>query len=416
MRTKLILTLLIALIFGTVKNLYPSPEMMARSSGFGKQSPHAQEGAVIRSQYYFHHDGYIYASRIRRFYRPVVGIVMNYFDPIYTDIYWYDHSPYWGRNIYLGLPYWYYTPYYSTIIYHTPVYYWDDFYYPYHRGIHISFNIGYPHFRNYYYAGYGGYWGSFYYVRPVYRVVETHYSVFHTPYYYSDRDRYYSYKTYTRGPSGWKGEGTYRRDVNVNTDRYDRPVAGPDQGSGGRRSAPGTITRPGTERPDNAGDKDRGQGKDNEPTRTRTRTGWDDGKPGKDPADKDNTPTRTRTGWDDGKPGAGPSGDKTPVRTRTGQPGQPSAERPDKTDIKSTPRPRNRMDTPSTDGRSTTLKKPVPSSRAAAVNRPSSSQRSTAARPSSQEKSQSRKASGSGTGKTKSKSPDDGSTSGAKRR
>lgn len=324
MKTKLRIAAIAAFFLGTGMILGTGSYGTAiGSSDKSLYTFYPQERGMIRNHFYSYDDGYFYTSRIRRFHRPVVGVTMNYYDPIYTDIYWYDPAPFWGANVYFGLPYWYYTPFYSTIVYQTPVYYWDDFYYPYYGGVSFSINIGFPSwgFRNRYWygTGYNGYWGGSYYVtRNYYRAYHAPRTVFYTPYYYSNRDRYYSYKTYTRGPVEYRNtEGSTRRGTvtNVSTNKPDRPATA----TGQRRTTnAGTITPPRSNRSDNANNPGRGRQNDNEPTRTRT--GWDNDHPAVNHPDnkpnKDNTPTRTRTGWQANPGNRGGNSGNTPAVER----------------------------------------------------------------------------------------------------
>ncbi|MFT4680942.1 MAG: hypothetical protein ACI9YU_000777, partial [Flavobacteriales bacterium] len=54
---------------------------------------------------YYENDDYYYSSRIRRFHRPVYNY--GYYDPWYTNMYWYNNDPYcYGTSIYSGYPSW----------------------------------------------------------------------------------------------------------------------------------------------------------------------------------------------------------------------------------------------------------------------------------------------------------------------
>jgi hypothetical protein len=68
-------------------------------------------GNQVTNNYYgdsFDYDDYYdysYSSRIRRFHRPYNGF--GYYDPIYTNVYYYDYDPFfWGNSIYLGYNWW----------------------------------------------------------------------------------------------------------------------------------------------------------------------------------------------------------------------------------------------------------------------------------------------------------------------
>ena len=63
---------------------------------------------MLTNNYYYDQDDYYdyaYSANIRRFYSPVVGY--SYYDPFYTNLYWYDYNPvHWGTSIYLGYNWW----------------------------------------------------------------------------------------------------------------------------------------------------------------------------------------------------------------------------------------------------------------------------------------------------------------------
>ncbi len=53
------------------------------------------------NNYYYDND-YYFSSRIRRFHRSYSAF--NYYSPLFTDLYWYDYTPFtWGINIYGGM-------------------------------------------------------------------------------------------------------------------------------------------------------------------------------------------------------------------------------------------------------------------------------------------------------------------------
>jgi hypothetical protein len=53
----------------------------------------------VTNNYYDEDYDYIYASRINRFHRPIYGF--GYYDPFYTNMYWYNNDPfYFGTSIY----------------------------------------------------------------------------------------------------------------------------------------------------------------------------------------------------------------------------------------------------------------------------------------------------------------------------
>jgi hypothetical protein len=96
----------------------------------------------------YDNNDYYYSSRLRRFHSPYFG--SSYYDPFYTDYYYYNYDPFWcGSSIYWGSPYWsygfslYYPSYYS---YYSPYYY--GAYYPYHHAYWNGYYNGY--YSNYY--------------------------------------------------------------------------------------------------------------------------------------------------------------------------------------------------------------------------------------------------------------------------
>ncbi|HPT52083.1 MAG TPA: hypothetical protein PK740_02240, partial [Bacteroidales bacterium] len=63
----------------------------------------------VTNNYYYDEDDYYdyyYTSRIRRFHHDY-NCGWGYYDPYYTNLYWYDNSPSnWGISIYLGYNWW----------------------------------------------------------------------------------------------------------------------------------------------------------------------------------------------------------------------------------------------------------------------------------------------------------------------
>lgn len=101
--------------------------------------------------------GYCYTSRIRRFNNSYRGF--NYYDPCYTDGYYYNSRP--GSNIYLtfGSPYSYYSSYRpngSWVTWFSPYSTFGSSYNPYYayNNNSFGFNTGYNGFS---YGGYNGY-------------------------------------------------------------------------------------------------------------------------------------------------------------------------------------------------------------------------------------------------------------------
>ena len=125
-----------------------------------------QEQVIINNNYYYDTDDYYYSSRIRRFSGSHYG--WDYYDPYYTNMYFYNGSPYhYGLSMSWGYPSYYsgyYRPYWRYNTYYPYSYGWGSpyysSYYPYYGGYH---NYGY----NDYYPGYYGYGG--YYNRTAYR-------------------------------------------------------------------------------------------------------------------------------------------------------------------------------------------------------------------------------------------------------
>lgn len=134
-----------------------------------------KSGDTYVNNNYFEYDDYYdysYSSRLRRFYSPSY-YNWGYYDPWYTNAYWYNYNPfYWGVSIYLGYSWcsyqhyhgWGYNyPYYGWYGYHTPYYHyygWGGYPY-YYGGYYSSYWHGYNHG---YWDGYhDGYYGETYY-------------------------------------------------------------------------------------------------------------------------------------------------------------------------------------------------------------------------------------------------------------
>lgn len=70
----------------------------------------------ITNNYYGDQYDYSYSARIRRFYHPYGW---SYYDPFYTNLYWYDYNPFsWGVSLYLTYSWW------SPPVWSAPVYGW----------------------------------------------------------------------------------------------------------------------------------------------------------------------------------------------------------------------------------------------------------------------------------------------------
>ncbi|HOL74958.1 MAG TPA: hypothetical protein PLM87_05000, partial [Bacteroidales bacterium] len=125
----------------------------------------------ITNNYYGDYYDYSYSSRIRRFYYPELGF--GYYDPWYTNIYWYTYDPwYFGISVYLTYPFW--RPGISFYWGYYPFNYYTGWYHPYHYGwgypgYWYGYNYGYWHGYNHgYWDGfwtgyYDGFYGSEYY-------------------------------------------------------------------------------------------------------------------------------------------------------------------------------------------------------------------------------------------------------------
>lgn len=103
---------------------------------------------------------YSYASRIRRFHTDVYA-GWGYYDPYFTNLYWYDYSPAsWGISIYLGYNWWWpgycYRPYWYNPYWYDygwrygwgwygPHYAYDPWYHPYGPHPHGPGPVDYYH-------------------------------------------------------------------------------------------------------------------------------------------------------------------------------------------------------------------------------------------------------------------------------
>ncbi|MFO7977666.1 MAG: hypothetical protein R6U64_03325 [Bacteroidales bacterium] len=139
-----------------------------------------EDGDYYVNNYYGSYYDYAYASRLRRFHHPYS---FGYYDPFYTNMYWYNYNPhYFGVSIYMGygaLPLYY--PGYHWSLGYAPS--WAYMYYP-------NYSWGYGSFWSGYHAGfYSGYnygsWGS--------------------PYYYQYRYNSYDSNNYLYGHRGSSG-------------------------------------------------------------------------------------------------------------------------------------------------------------------------------------------------------------------
>ena len=109
------------------------------SNASSSQYSDSKGNTYVTNNYYDDNYDYEYSSRIRRFYTPAYGY--GYYDPFYTNSYWYDYNPInWGVSIYLGYNWW------------APSFY---YYQPFCYGGGWSVGIGYG-YGNYGYNPYGG--------------------------------------------------------------------------------------------------------------------------------------------------------------------------------------------------------------------------------------------------------------------
>ena len=73
-----------------------SPQQNSDYSNSG-QSRDGNGNTYVTNNYYNDDDyyDYTYSARLRRFYTPAYGY--GYYDPFYTNLYWYDYNPFsWG--------------------------------------------------------------------------------------------------------------------------------------------------------------------------------------------------------------------------------------------------------------------------------------------------------------------------------
>lgn len=181
------------------------------------QSQDQQGNTYITNNYNYNEDDYYdyeYSSRIRRFYTPVYGY--GYYNPYYTNQYWYDYNPVsWGVSIYLGYDWW------------APSFYYND---PFcYGGISIGYSPWYSpwHYPHYYspwyaptyfpwYSGFGGYWNGYnngYYAGYYDGLYSGYYGGYHNPYYYNSYDA----TSYYYGPRGSSGGNSPRPEGRQNS-------------------------------------------------------------------------------------------------------------------------------------------------------------------------------------------------------
>jgi hypothetical protein len=151
---------------------YYSPSSSSRTSD-GSGNTYITNNYYNSDDYY----DYAYSARLRRFYTPAYGY--GYYDPYYTNSYWYDYNPVsWGVSIYLGYNWWapsyfYYSPFAYPSFGLSFGWGWGSFGYgwgyPYYGyGYpYYGYGYGYPGY-GYGYPGYGCGYGCGYGYNPCY--------------------------------------------------------------------------------------------------------------------------------------------------------------------------------------------------------------------------------------------------------
>ncbi len=138
-------------------NQYEEYDSLNQVSEYGQES-----APVIINNYYNDPNDYYYSSNLRRFSDDYYG--WNYYDPYYTDLYFYTGSRlHWGMSMGWGYPYYrggYYPSYWGYGGYY------DSWYSPWGWGGY--YGGYYPYYRSSYWGGYHwgyhhGYWDSHYY-------------------------------------------------------------------------------------------------------------------------------------------------------------------------------------------------------------------------------------------------------------
>jgi hypothetical protein len=160
------------------------------------------QGNVYISNYYGDVYDYAYSSRIRRFYRP--GLGSSYYDPFYTNMYWYNYDPFYsGVSIYMG---------YGAMPFYYPGYYWN----PAFRW-HMNWGYGYgwaydPFGYNYWYSPYSFYSPYGFMSAYNYGFSSGYYlGHYNNPYYYQYLYNSYDQSNYHYGPRMASGSSTRLR-------------------------------------------------------------------------------------------------------------------------------------------------------------------------------------------------------------
>lgn len=218
------------------------------------------DGRIVNN-YYFYGDyyDYSYASRIRRFHRPMGH---SYYHDYYTNMYWYNHDPfYWGTSIYVGYGFYPYSSWHMGWGWPRRSHWYNPYY---------MYGMGYPHYYHGWYSSYWtgyrhGYWDGYY----------------GYPYYggwyknsYDENSYYYGPRTGFAGNTGGGGitgsgrPGTFGQ-------KYEEAIAAQNQGreadqiSRGSRpvtsqegrtagTTPASGTRPSLQEPDRTGSREAG--------------------------------------------------------------------------------------------------------------------------------------------------------------
>lgn len=179
-----------------------------QNSRQGRQQDNINYDDTRYSSRDFRYDDYYdyeYAARLRRFHSPYYN--SGYYDPFYTNTYWYTGNPYhWGLSVYLGYNWW--GPSYYTYSY-TPGWYWGVSYgSPYYSSWGCGW--GYPYYGyGSYMNGYSnGYWHGYY---------NGYYASHYNNYYYNSYDQnstnngtHYGPRRGLAGGSGTSGGGGSR--------------------------------------------------------------------------------------------------------------------------------------------------------------------------------------------------------------
>ncbi|MGM0572192.1 MAG: hypothetical protein ACQESL_00380, partial [Bacteroidota bacterium] len=138
------------------------------------------EGNIVHNYYYGDYYDYSYAARIRRFHRGY--LTPRYYDPFYTNMYFYGHHPYFfGTSIYMGFspsplyfggyytPYHYYNPYWAYGHWGYPGFggyggYMSGYYYGFMHGLHHGYGgYGYWGYPQYFYNSFDGTLADYHY-------------------------------------------------------------------------------------------------------------------------------------------------------------------------------------------------------------------------------------------------------------